>query len=129
MHSRHFDPRSATINRMHHGTHTRSLIHRSPILYSNLLIASNKHDTFVYQNVNATLPLHITKTFYTHTYSNTNVHHIDQNIIRQATNRTHQSTSCSLIANVILPTCIAETYYTHPHIYMHCPTSTKAYVL
>jgi hypothetical protein len=41
--------------------------------------------TCVYQNVNATLPLHITKTFYTHTYLNTNVHHINQNIIRQTT--------------------------------------------
>jgi hypothetical protein len=30
---------------------------------------------------------------------------------------------------VILPTCIAETLYIHPHIYRHCPTSTKAYVL
>jgi hypothetical protein len=67
--------------------------------------------------MNATLPLHITKTFYTHTYSNTNVHHIDQNIIRQTTNHTHQTTSCSPIAIAILPMCITETFYTHPHIH------------
>jgi hypothetical protein len=32
---------------------------------------------FAYQNVKATLLRHMTKTFYTHTPSNTNVHHID----------------------------------------------------
>jgi hypothetical protein len=69
---------------------------------------------FAYQNVNATLPLHITKTFYTHTYSNTNVHHIDQNIIIQITNRTHQTTSCSPTANATLPMRTTETFYTHP---------------
>jgi hypothetical protein len=67
--------------------------------------------------VNATLPRHITKTFYTHTYSNTNVHHIDQNIFRQTTNRTHQTTSCSPTAIAILPMRITETFYTHPHIH------------
>jgi hypothetical protein len=100
----------------------RILAHLNQLSYATTIIiyhgthTSNKHDTFVYQNVNATLPLHITKTFYTHTYSNTNVHHIDQNIIRQATNRTHQTTSCPPIANAILPTCIAE-HITHIHIY------------
>jgi hypothetical protein len=38
---------------------------------------------FAYQNVKVTLLRHMTKTFYTHTPSNTNVHHIDKNIIVQ----------------------------------------------
>jgi hypothetical protein len=72
-----------------------------------------QHNTFAYQNVKATLLRHIAKTFYTHTHSNTNVHHIDQNIIIQTTNRTHKTTSCSPIANVILPMRNTETFYTH----------------
>jgi hypothetical protein len=32
---------------------------------------------FAYQNVKASLLRHMTKTFYTYTPSNTNVHHID----------------------------------------------------
>jgi hypothetical protein len=51
-----------------------------------------QHNMFAYQNVKAILLRHITKTFYTHTHSNTNVHHIDKNIIIQTTNRTHQTT-------------------------------------
>jgi hypothetical protein len=50
-----------------------------------------QHNIFAYQNVKATLLRHMTKTFYAHTPSNTNVHHIDQNIIIQTTNRTHQT--------------------------------------
>jgi hypothetical protein len=42
------------------------------------------------------------------------MHIIDQNLIRLTTNRTHQITSCSPIANAILPMRITETFYTHP---------------
>jgi hypothetical protein len=45
------------------------------------------------------------------------MHIIDQNIIRITTNRTHQITSCSPIANTILPMRITEIFYTHPHIH------------
>jgi hypothetical protein len=46
--------------------------------------------------------MHITKTFYTHTYSNTNIHHINQNIIRQTTNRTHQTTWPTRVAHACM---------------------------
>jgi hypothetical protein len=48
-----------------------------------------------------------------HIYSNTNTHHIDQNIFRQTTNRTHQTTSCSPTAKANLLMRITETFYTH----------------
>jgi hypothetical protein len=37
--------------------------------------------------------------------------------IRQTTNCTHPTTSCSQTAIAILPMCITETFYTHPHIH------------
>jgi hypothetical protein len=52
-------------------------------------------------------------------------HHIDQKIIRQ-TIRTHQTTSCSPIANAILPMRITETFYARPHIHApHRPIYTN----
>jgi hypothetical protein len=109
----------ATTTITHHDTHTHicALIQSSHHMYFQFTHHITQHNTFAYLNVKATLLRHITKTFYTHTHSNTNVHHIDQNIIIQTTNRTHQTTSCSPIANAILPICITETFYTHPHIH------------
>jgi hypothetical protein len=49
-----------------------------------------------------------------HIYSNTSTHHIDQNVFRQTTNRTHPTTSCSPTAKANLLVCITETFYTHP---------------
>jgi hypothetical protein len=73
-------------------THLRALIKSSHPMYFQFTYHIKQRNMFAYQNVKATLLRHITKTFYTHTHSNTNVHHIDKNIIIQTTNRTHQTT-------------------------------------
>jgi hypothetical protein len=84
----------ATITIIHHGTHThlRALIKSSHPMYFQFNHHIKQHNMFAYQNVKATLLRHITETFYTHIHSNTNVHHIDKNIIIETTNRTHQTT-------------------------------------
>jgi hypothetical protein len=86
-----------------------------------------QHNTFAYLNVKATLLRHITKTFlYPHTFQHQCTPHRPK--YNYTNYKSHTSTTaCSLTANAILLTCIAKTYYTHSHIYMHCPTSIKAY--
>jgi hypothetical protein len=70
--------------------------------FNKRLIPSTNHPRDAYMNHRS------------HIYSNTNTHHIDQNVFRQTTNRTHQTTSCSPTANANLLMRITETFYTHP---------------
>jgi hypothetical protein len=91
-------------------THLRALIKSSHPMYFQFTHHIKQHNMFAYLTVKATLLRHIIKTFYTHTHSNTNVHHIEKNIIVQTTNRTHQTTSFSPIVNAIPPMRITKTF-------------------
>jgi hypothetical protein len=110
-------------------THLRALIKSSHPMYFQFTHHVRQHNMFSYLTVKATLLRHITKTFlYPHTFQHQCTPHRPKYTYTNYKSHT-STTACFLTANVILLTCIAETYYTLPHIYMHCPTSTKAYVL
>jgi 3'-phosphoadenosine 5'-phosphosulfate (PAPS) 3'-phosphatase len=117
-------------------THLRALIKSSHPLYFQFTHHIKQHNMFAYQNVKATLLRHMTKTFYAHTPSNTNVHHIDKNIIIQTTNRTHQTTHRinsyrNIKTSEFFSTSFsfATNFNPYQYIFLHihtCTTSTKA---